>query len=226
MLDLKKISTAIPYSDDWWKSRLTKMTSSTISCICGKEGIGVGGYTYIRKKVYEHFTGVPSEKNVTTEDIVFGIENEPLSLELYKSRYGSENLIQHKHIIYNDRTASTPDAIDVKRILPNGYDCETVETKSFKGEKHIQHCECDSPADIKKINSSLYWQVIHQMYCAEVLVGNAVFFNPHFKSTDKLLQHRVVFKKIDLLPDFTLLKSRLEIATAEFDRLVTKFKNN
>ena len=63
MLDVNKISTIVPYSAEWFNHRLGMMTSSPISCICTPKGIGKGGLTYIRNKVYEKLTGKTTERN-------------------------------------------------------------------------------------------------------------------------------------------------------------------
>lgn len=226
MLNLSKISALTPYSDDWWICRLGMMTGSKISCICGERGIGEGGLTYIRSKVGEKISGKSVERNVTNEGIIWGIENEPRSIEYYQQKYNIPVMVVNKHLVYDGLYAVTPDALIIHKELGDTYDCETFETKSYiTYATHMEHCECESPQDIKTINKPLYWQVISQMHFADVLVGNAVFFHPHFGEDTGLRQHRVQFKKIDLVPDFKLLADRMEQARTIYDNKFNKFKS-
>lgn len=221
--NLKSISNITPYSDDWWLSRLGKLTSSRISCILGDRGIGEGGMTYIRSKVAEKLTGKSSERNVTTEAILFGISNEPLSIANYKEKYNVPFILTNKHLVYNELFASTPDFIVINSELGDSYDAETGETKSYQTfATHMEHCECNTPADIKKIDKALYWQVISQMAWSGVLKGNATFYHPDFAGT-KLESHRVQFKKIELIADFKFLATRMEEATTIYNNLLNRF---
>lgn len=222
MLDIKKISPFAPYSDEWWAARLGKMTSSKIFCLCGDRGIGDGGNTYIRSKVHEKLTGISTEKNFDTEDTIFGITNEPFSINNYAKKYNAPLIIVSKHIVYDELFTATPDFFVINKDYGDNYDCETGETKSYR-TNHLLMCECDTPPCIKKVNKQLYWQVISQMMFANVIVGNATFYNPEFEGT-KALQHRVVFRKIDLMTDFKLLKNRMEEARIIYNNLYNKWK--
>lgn len=226
MLKLSSITTYIPYSPEWWADRLGKITSSKRSCLMGEKGIGVGGLTYIYQKVGEMMTGISSEKNITTEAIMFGIENEPKSLQYFIQKYEIPMLIVNKHLSGGEYFSSTPDALLVHRAIGDTYDCETVETKSYSSyEKHIRHCLCKTPQDIKKINPELYWQVIDQMAIADVVQGNALFYNPLFKEGEGR-SNRVIFRKIDLINDFKLHKQRNEIIINEIPSIIKKLKQN
>jgi hypothetical protein len=226
MLNLKKISALTPYSDEWWIARNGMMTGSKISCICGERGIGDGGMTYIRSKVGEKISGKSSERNITNEGVVWGIDNEPKSIEYYGIKYNIPVMVINKHLVYDDLYSVTPDALIIHKELGNSYDCETLETKSYiTYATHIEHCECETPKDIKLINKPLYWQVISQMHFADVLVGNAVFFHPDFNESTRLRQHRVQFKKIDLIPDFKLLDERMKQGRDIYEKLFNKFKS-
>lgn len=225
MLNLKKISALTPYSDDWWFARLGMMTGSKISCICGERGIGEGGLTYIRSKVCEKISGKSAERNVTTEGTLFGVENEPKSIEYYQKKYNIPVIVVNKHLVYDDLFSVTPDCLVIHKELGNSYDCETVETKSYiTYATHMEHCECETPQQIKAVNKPLYWQVLSQMHFADVLVGNAVFFHPDFPEESGLRQHRVQFKKIDLVPDFKILSERMELARTIYNNKLLKFK--
>jgi len=226
MLNLNKISSIIPYSDEFWASRTGRMTGCRISCLMGKEGIGVGGMTYIRSKVGEKISGKTSEVNITTEGTNWGVVNEPISIKYFQQVYDIPVIITDKHLIEDENYAVTPDGLIILRDLGDNYDCETLESKSYPTyATHIEHCECNNAKDIKLINKQLYWQVIMQMYVADTLKGNAIFFHPDFPESSKLRMHRVVFNKIELVEDFKLFKNRLAEAKTIFQTKYNNLKN-
>lgn len=225
MLKIEKISTIVPYTDEFWQSRVGRMTGCKISCLCGERGIGEGGMTYIRSKVGELISGKTSEVNITTEGTTWGIINEPLSLVYYQQKYSVPVIITDKHLVESDRYAVTPDGLIILRDFGDNYECETLESKSFPTyATHIEHCECETALDIKKINKPLYWQVIMQMYVADTLIGNACFFHPDFHEDTGLRMHRVVFRKAELVADFKIFKQRLTEAEIIFNNKYEKFK--
>lgn len=222
MLDIKRISHCVPYSDEWWADRVGKMTSSQIFKICGERGIGKGGMTFIRNKVHEKLTGKLIDKQFDTEATAFGVQNEPLSIKNYAIKYNAPIILVSKHIIYNELFTSTPDFLVINKDFGDNYDCETGETKSYP-TRHLEMCECDTPEKIKDANVELFWQVISQMMFANVIVGNATFYNPEFAKT-KALQHRVVFRKLELVKHFRLLSERMKEATEIYNDLYKKWK--
>lgn len=226
MLNLKKISSHIPYSDSWWEARLGTLTASKIFCICGDRGIGDGGMTYIRNKVGEKFTRKTSERNVTTEATQWGVVNEPIAVKEHQEYYQIPAIVTDKHLIHDDLYAATPDGIIILKDLGESYDAETLESKSYPTySTHMEHCECNTALEIKAINKQLFWQVVMQMYVADVIRGNAIFFHPDFDESTGLRLHRVVFNKIELISEFKLLSSRMEEAKSIYNKLYLKFKN-
>lgn len=230
MLEISKISDIEPYSTQWFENRLGKMTSSLISCLCTPKGIGKGGLTYIRNKVFETLTGKSTEKNITSEAILWGVENEPKSIAYWKSITPScHRLLTNQHIIYNERFSSTPDALvmmnkDCVFVTKDGIEylnCETLETKSYMTPSiHMAHVECQTAQDIKELNPDLFWQVLSQIYWADCLRGRAIFFHPDFPDGHDYKMGEVIFKKVDLLPEFNLFKQRTEEATKLFDKFL------
>lgn len=225
MLLLSKISNLSPYSEYWFQHRLGYMTGSRISCICAPKGIGAGGMTYIRNKVSEVITGVSTERNITTEAILFGITNEPIALKEWQEREGIPLLLTDKHIIFDERYSVTPDALairDEKLIyVKDGTElnCETVESKSYMTPSvHMAHVECNTPEDIKSINPELFWQVISQLYWANVLKGNAIFFNPTFPKESPYRLGHVEFRRINLTADIEWFKMKTKEAKAIFEQ--------
>lgn len=218
MLKLSNISPFTPYSTEWLTHRLGKMTGSKISCIMGAKGIGEGGMTYIRSKVGELISGKSSEKPITTEDTIWGVDNEPKSLEYFSKSNNNTIILSDKHLMINDNYSVTPDGLLIVRQLVGEWEVETVETKSFKTyATHIEHCECHTAADIKKVNPSLYWQVLMQMKGADCLRGHAIFYHPDFPEDSRLRQGHVLFKRHELQADFKLMNERFEEARNIFN---------
>lgn len=236
MLQLSKISIHKPYTDQWFAARLGMLTSSKISCLCGERGIGEGGMTYIRNKVYEKITGKTSEKDVMTEATTWGNLNEPIAIKEYQQVYEVPSIITDKHIIYDDLYSSTPDGLlfmDAKFSMSADQltlNCETLESKSYMTPSvHMAHVECVTPADIKALNKPLYFQVLSQMLFADVTRGNACFFHPDFPKTSKYRLGRVHFSKldhVDVRKDMGLLKERIELARTIFNQKLQYSKQN
>jgi len=243
MLPISRISEISPYSPDWFANRLGKMTSSYIACLCTPKGIGKGGLTYIRNKVSEVITGKSTERNVTNEAILWGIENEPKALQYWRSVKDKEyeaapdkskvekvhRMITDTHIVYNERFSSTPDALvmmnkDCVFIVRDGIEylnCETLESKSYMTPSvHMAHVECQTAQDIKELNPDLFWQCVSQMYWADCLRGRAIFFHPDFKDDSDYKLGEVLFRKVELMDEFNLFKKRTEEATALFDKFL------
>lgn len=226
MLKIEKISSIIPYTQEWWDARIGTMTGSKISPLLAPEGIGVGGTNYIRSKVGEKISGVSSERNITTEGTQWGVINEPIAVKEFQEEYEIPVLITDKHLVESEYYAVTPDGLLILRDFGDSYDCETLESKSYQTyATHIQHCECTKPLEIKKINPQLFWQVIMQMYVADTIKGNAIFFHPDFPKSSKLRLHRVEFRKIELVPEFKLFKERLAEAERIFKEKYNHFLN-
>ena len=224
MFNINKLSKIVPYSDEWYAARLGVMTGSRISCLMGARGIGEGGMTYIRNKVYEKITGKSSEKNITTEATVWGVKNEPIAIKEFQDVYGIPLIMTDKHIVHDDLYSVTPDGLLIRdsKFIDNGkgeYNCETLESKSYMTPStHMAHVRCQTAHGIKEINSPLFWQVVSQMHMSDVLKGNAIFFHPDFPKESKFRLGHVPFNKIDLMPEFKLFRERLEEARVIFNR--------
>ena len=227
MLLLSKISAIVPYSYEWFVHRRGVMTGSNMSPICAPEGIGVGAMTYIRNKVYEKITGHTTEKNITSDDIIWGIDNEPIGLEEWRIKEGYFDLQREKHIIYSERYSVTPDGLAIKNeklmFLKDGSElnCETCEIKCFPTpSRHMAHVECETPNDIFKLNKPLFWQVISQVKWCGVRYGHAIFFHPDFDVESPYRLSSVKFDVIDpaLKEYFTLFDKRTKEAERIFEQ--------
>jgi len=231
MLAVNKLSDIEPYSKKWFDDRLGRMTSSRIYCICSPNGIGEGGMTYIRNKASERITGVSTDKNIITEATDFGIKNEPLSIKHWKIKNNVFRITEDVHIVHDDIFASTPDALaffDEKLLWTEDeqyLNCCTVESKSYiTPSEHMKHIDCETPEDIKKINPQLYWQVISQIYWADVMKGYAIFFNPTFPENNYYHSGQVEFRRVNLKKDFDLFKDRTNEAREIYNNILNKKK--
>jgi hypothetical protein len=228
MLPLSRISQIEPYSKEWFRNRLGKMTSSQIACLCAPKGIGEGGMTYIRNKVSEVITGVSTERNVTNEAILFGIENEPKAIQYWRSVTPAvHRMITDTHIVFNERFSSTPDALvmmNEKLVFTEDGDflnCETLETKSYMTPSvHMAHVECKTPQDLKLLDPKIYWQKISQIEWAGVTRGRTIFFHPHFPESSPYRLGEVIFKKTELLSEFQFFNTRMQEAIQIFEKVL------
>lgn len=238
MLPLSRISQIVPYSKEWYANRLAKMTSSPISCICAPKGIGEGGLTYIRNKVSEAITGKSTERNITTEAILWGIENEPKAIAYWKQSKNKQHeldptkefVYRHltdQHIVFNEYFSSTPDALimmNEKLVFSEDgefLNCETLESKSYMTPSvHMAHVECQTAKELKALNPKIFWQIISQISWAGVTRGRAIFFHPDFPETSPYRLGEVLFRKVDLVEDFKFFQDRTDEAVTLFNKFL------
>lgn len=224
MLLKSQISNVVMHSDKWFLDRLAKFTSSEFHFLMNPEGIGTTGTNYIYRKVYEELSGLPSRKEISTESTEHGLEYEPENLREFGKYMGIEFLVTQKLILHpNGRVGSTPDAIlpISESVDKTSWNVHTVEAKCPSSEHFIHLWNCETPADLKKRNKIYYWQVLHQMKVCDALKGYISIYNPYMKA-GKL---RVIeFRKIELVPEFTLMEQRtqeaIKIFTAQRDRMI------
>lgn len=232
MLPVSRISDIAPYSEDWFSNRLGRITSSPVSCLCAPKGIGAGGMTYLRNKVYEAITGQSSERNISTEATIWGVENEPKSIAYWKNNTPEcHRLLTDQHLVIGERFSSTPDALvfmNSKLMFctdeetgEETLNCETLETKSYMTPSvHMAHVECETAEDIKRINSDLYWQCISQIQWANVTQGRAIFFHPDFPDGHDYKMGEVIFSKVTLRDEFKFFNTRMQEAETIFNKLL------
>lgn len=219
------ITDAVAQSDDWFNSRLSKFTSSEYHFLMAPKGIGVAAMNYIYRKVGERLTGVPCRKEIFTSATEHGHEYEPENLKMFGREMGLEFLVTQKLI--TDPTpgsmfGSTPDAIWVlnESVDKTMYNVSTVEAKCpVAYDRFIELWNCDTPEHIKKVEPIYYFQVLHQMKMCDALKGYLSIYNPFFKAGQ---QNIIEFKKIDLVPEFTLMEQRGKEACQIFDLQVEK----
>lgn len=225
MLLKSKVSQIEMLSDEWRTERLTCFTSSKWYLLMGEKGLGDQGMTYIRTRVGEELTGMSSEVEFDNDAVRHGNLYEIEGVKSFAALKGIDFLITQKLIHEKGtRTASTPDFLWVRKESSDklSYDVSNGEVKCFQMAMHIECAECATPAELKKVHKQVYWQVIHQMDECGCLTGYAIFYNPFFKIGGLRV---IEFRKIDLVPEFTLLKQRKELALQKFDEIRNKLIN-
>jgi hypothetical protein len=218
-LKIEKISDIVPYTPEWFEDKKAKMSSSEIYQIMGEGGITKAGVAWIEGKVYEKLTGKSAKKEVpVTEDIVFGIENEPISIRDWCVKNNKIPLFEELYIAVDDIFRTTPDnavqedSFSVFNMAQTEMRIMPLETKSYKGAKHMAHVRCKTPDDIRKINLQLHWQIISQISWTESWKGMALFFNPEFKIGSPYRYGEVRYRRIDMGNDFKMFEQRTKEA--------------
>jgi len=195
-------------NEKYQKARLGKFTASKISCCMGATKIPDGGITYIRTRIGEELTGVSSEKDVSTEEMEWGLTYERDALQRFGELKKLDYLLVQRLVFEEgSKFGCTPDGIWVKSesIDKTSYEVSTVEVKCFQVGNHIKCALCATPEEIREKDSSTYWQVIMQMDECGALTGFLCYFHPLMKFGG----FRVIeFRKINLIADFKLFQER------------------
>lgn len=211
------ITNIVIHSDDWFAGRLAKFTSSECHFLMGESSVTDAGKNYIFRKVGEEITGRPCMKEISTDATEHGLQYENEGLIKFGQQMGIEFLVTQKLIRPVDgRESSTPDAIWIQGVNSDdvSYKVATCEIKCPTAfDNYINLWNCNTPNDVKKANKKYYWQVIHQMRVCGALKGYFIVYQPFFRFGGIKV---VEFKKIDLVPEFTLMNQRLTQAEQIF----------
>lgn len=237
MLLKSRISDVDLGTENWRQNRLGRFTSSNIYKLCGERGLGDEGMTYIRTRVFESLSGVPSDKDFLNESAANGLVNEGFALRRFAAKMGLDFLVVQKLIFGPDEfTSTTPDAIITRKTSSDGLsiDCTVVEVKSFEAAMHVLCASCTTPQELRAAHKKTYFQLLDQMLVADTLDGYAVFDNPDLPE-DKGGQRIIHFRKMQqddillggnpyypLIKDLNLLKERKQQAIEEFHKIKAK----
>ena len=195
-------------NEAYYAARLGKFTASKISCCIGATKVPDGGITYIRTRIGEELTGVSSEKEISTEEMQWGLTYERDALQRFGELKKLDYLLVQRLVFEEgSKFGCTPDGLWVKLESEDklSYEVSTVEVKCFQVGNHIKCAVCSTPEEIKEKDSSTYWQVIMQMYECGALAGYLCYFHPLMKFGG----FRVIeFRKINLMADFKLFNDR------------------
>ena len=215
-------------NEKYLTAKLGKFTSSEWHSLMGEKGIGSAGLNYIYRKVGEELTGLPVRQDISTPATEHGLTYEREGLVKFGEKMGVQGtLLVQRLILDGDRCGGTPDAIWVKKESIDGlsYEAATVEVKcplSFDG--YIRAWKCKTPAEFKKEKPDWYWQVLHQMYICDCLVGYGVIYHPFFKSGQLNI---IEFRKIstDIYQDIGLIAQRKNQSIQIFHETINQMKN-
>lgn len=221
MLLKANISNIEIWSEEWFAGRLGKFTSSMIYTLMGEKPFTTGAMSYIMERVGEDVSGVPAKQEVDNESTRWGILYEGDAIKKFGEKMGLTFLVVQKLITApGSRFGSTPDALWIKKEYGDSYEVSNAEIKCYPSYSHFISCIlCDTPEQLKKADPKLYWQTIDQMDNCDCLVGYAVLFHPLMKAGGfKTME----FRKINLVPEFKLLKERKRLAVDKFNEIRDK----
>ncbi len=228
MLHKNHICQVEVYTDQWFRIRLGRFTSSRIHCLMGEEPFSKGAMTYIYHKVGEVLTGQTTAEDEVIEDenTAWGNQYEPEAVNQFGVKMNLQFLAVQKLILAEEsQFSSTPDAIWIKGICKNQdeYNVRTVEVKCpRKYHKFIPYYLCETPHHVKKLNPVYFWQVLDQMMNCGSAVGYLAFYHPLFPKDRNM---RIIeFNKMDLWDEFKLLQERKKLAVEKFNEVIQTFK--
>lgn len=229
MLKKAHISNIQIYSEDWDRARCGRGTSSNISNIMGEKFTTQDCVSYVYQKAGELITGKSTaveDDVIEDENTAWGREFEPAAIRRFGEIKGIEFLVTQKLIMNPDALfSSTPDAIWIhgqSLLKDDEYHVSTLEVKCpRKYPRYIPLWKCQTPADLKKFSKKYFWQVIDQMDNTDAAVGYFACYHPLFpvKTNMRIIE----FKKIDLWPDFTLLKQRKALFVKHIEEIREEF---
>lgn len=229
MLKKSKISGVEIGSDAWRQNRLAKFTSSDACRL-----IGTSVFKYVREKIGEEFTGKSANQDIDTDATRWGLFHEAEALMKFGQVRQLRFLVVQQLICYPaDRFGGTPDGLIVLRESPDQteYEVETVEVKcppTFSN--YLELFECETPADVKRVEPRYYWQVLDQMDLCESLSGNLVAYHPDFKRGNMKIIPFIanaplingIKKTYPVYEDLKLLRERKKYADKLFSELREK----
>lgn len=173
----------IPHSPEWDAIRLKRITSSYMHKIfvSGKskdEPIGVGGISYIDKKIAEMLTGISESEAPDTDDIMRGISLEPDAILRY-SQKTNQKVEASLLFEYNSICAGTTDG---EVCYPGSDEIKSIlEAKAPRAWKHVKVCKVKSPIELKKIDPQYWHQPQSNMLICEAEYADFVSYNEDIK---------------------------------------------
>ena len=208
-------------------AKLGKFTSSEFHYLMAEKGIGSAGLNYIYRKVGEAMTGMKSRTDISTPATEHGLTYEREGLIKFGKQMGLESLLVQRLILDEDGyCGGTPDGLIVlgESVDKLYYNVQTVEIKcplSFDG--YIRLFKCKTPEDLKREERAYFYQILHQMYICDCLIGYGVFYHPFFKSGQ---MNVIEFRKINLVPEFKLIAERKQQAINIFNETIIELTKN
>lgn len=169
----------IPHTPQWEAVRLKRLTSSYMHKIyvSGQSKdmpIGVGGLSYIDKKIGEMITGKSESEVPETDDIMRGLANEPDAVLRYAEKTNQE-VAPGLLFEYNSIMAGTTDG---EVCYPGSDEIKSVlEIKCPRTWKHVKVCKVNAPIELKKIDPQYYHQIQSNIMICEAEYGDFASYN-------------------------------------------------
>ena len=150
-------------SEQWFKIRAGKFTSSEIHKLMGVKCLGETGKTYAFEKAIELFEGINLEDDFISFDMQKGIELEPYAFDKLKSILEGDFLQLDKCGFYqlNENTGGSPDGVI--------HNYAVAEMKCPKAETFFKLVSTN------EIDKKYFYQMQHQMMVTGLT--KAYFFN-------------------------------------------------
>ena len=244
-------------SMEWRKARLGKITSSDISVLMKdhketmtEEELAAfkaanpksrvttktvpfsdATYTYLNRKVMEHFMPVDSKDQYSQNCIDEYIELH--SQESAATRYGSdmESMARDKYaeaMGYEIFVTGFAPYEKYPRLVggsPDGLIREEkgiIEIKCpFTLEKHLQHLMYDSQEQLRENEEEYYWQCVANMLFTDTEFCDFVSYCPYVSKSKQIKILRVHYDEADM----TLLRERISLAVQYMKDRIANIKN-
>lgn len=220
MLKIANITNIQMLSEEWFRGRLAKFTSSEWHYWMGDKPHTVGAMSYTYRKIGEEMTGFACRDEVDTKATEWGHTYEAEGIKAFQQAKEVEFIVTQKLITEEgSRFGSTPDFLVPLMKSADGlyYDVITGEVKCPPSyDKYIALARCRTPAQVKATNKEYFWQVIDQMYNCDALRGFLVIYHPLFKTGGLNI---IEFRKLLLREEFKLMEERKKIAIATFNEV-------
>lgn len=197
------------HSEEWYKARYGKFTSSNIHSLMGAKGLGDTGRTYAFELAVEILHGRDLEDNYVSFDMNVGIEREPYAFDQFKQNKSLQFLTVEpcSFKALGDNTGSTPDGIV--------SDNSGLEIKCPKSKNFFRIVATN------EVDKKWYDQMQHQMY---VWGFKQTYFFTYTIYNSVPMWHEIVFQRDE--ERIELMKSRISEATTIRDEFVEAIKRN
>lgn len=196
-------------TEEWFKAREGRFTSSEIHKLLGVKGIGQTGTTYCHEKAVEKMFGRDKEESFTSADMQRGITLEPVAFEIFRELKGMEfiEVKEAEFFPYGSDSGSSPDGL--------------------VGDDAVLEIKCPRPNKFfnlvtngeKAIDKVYIAQMQHQMMCTNS--KRCHFFN-YIVYNNEPMYHEIVIERDEVMIE--LMKDRIKTAVEVRDSHVEDLK--
>lgn len=198
-------------SEEWFKIRRGKITSSEFHKIIGKAELSDTAKTYLLERVAELF-GAESVTpgNPATE---WGTKWEPVAVKYY-SEVKKTPVEAASFITYSDHYGGSPDGI----VSPDGI----IEVKCpHNSTNHFKHGLIKTDEDFKKKKPDYYYQCLSNMLCANAQWCDFISFDPRVQDEYMMFVYRLHRNEDEIKK----MLERLDVAVEYMKMLENEIKN-